>query len=260
MGRSSRIAALIMLLTSAPVSAQELAGPPSVLLPGSLSASIGTVGPLEPGNVLGTATVEQGIELWQHARLGLVAFVDGTVRGDTRQFAWNNTAPALAGIKFVASGHLGVLQLRTGLAGDVRAESRIVPTAAMTYWSGWQHPTAHMTLPGTTWVSSGIVTASEPHNWITSGHVEQGVTTWRTRSLALVPFTAATATIDSEGRTWNNHGFVDGGVKLVTRVSGASLEVGAAQRLDRAWQTRHMHAEPIVFVNLWVGWTTRIVR
>jgi hypothetical protein len=253
-------AALMLFMMSPLASAQDMTIPRSMLLPGSLNATVGGVGPLEPGNVLGTLTVEQGIELWRAGSVGLVAFVESTVRGDTRQFVWNNTAPALAGVKFVGTGDFGVLQLRLGLAGDVRTQSGLTPTASATYWLGWQHPTAHASFPGTTWASSGITTASEPHNWITSGHAEQGVTTWRTGGLTLAPFIGATATVDAEHRPWNNHGFVDSGVKLVTRVKGASVEVGVAQRLNREWQTRRTAAAPIVFINLWVGWATRLLR
>lgn len=250
-------AAVFVLTIVATASAQE--GPPrSIALPGSVNASFGTVGPLEPGNTLGNATFEQGVTVWRRGPLFVIGFVDVTVRADTRGYTWNNTAPYLAGGKLVLAGRGGVFQAVVGMAGDVRQGTigRASRAAHVNYWAGWQ-PLSAVALPGSVWATSGFVTASEPDNWITAAHVEQGVTVLRRGGSALVPFAGATVSADTEQRPWNNRGFVDAGLKVSTRVYGAAVDLGVAQRVTRAWQTGEVASAPVVFLNVWLGWMPR---
>jgi len=240
--------------------AQDLRAP--IALPGSMNASFGTAGPLEPNNTMGGATFEQGVTAWRRGPLFVVGFIDLTLRADTRGYAWNNNMPYLAGGKIMISGRGGVLQGVVGVAGDARATAfrRPVPAAHVSYWAGWQRSTSTVQIPGNAWATSGVLTATEPDNWITSAHLEQGVTAWRGRMFSLVPFAGATATVDTEHRPWNNRGFVDAGVKVSTRVHGVAVDIGAAQRMSRAWESGATASAPVVFVNLWVGWMPRVNR
>jgi hypothetical protein len=260
MRRTATIAVVAWVLAGHPVFAQDLS-PNSLLLPGSMNTSIAGVGPLEPGNAVATTTLEQGLGVWRRGSVLVLGVVDAGLQGDTQGFAWNNTAPVMLGGKVVAAGPYGVVQGVVGVAGDLRSSSQpAAPVAYGTYWASWHAPAARTSFPGRVWVTSGRVTPRERRNWITSAHVEQGVTMWRGRSAALAPFLGATAVLDTEGRAWNQHGFVDAGIKALTRVHGASIELGAAQRIDRSWTTGRTGARPFVFANVWVGWTAHVIR
>lgn len=256
MFRQVALMAVFVVTTVGSASAQEV--PRSIAFPGSVNASFGTVGPLEPGNTLGNATFEQGVSVWRRGALFVVGFVDLTVRADTSGYAWNNTMPYLAGGKLVVAGRSGVLQAVVGVAGDVRQGTviRASRAAHVNYWAGWQ-PSPNVALPGSVWATSGFATASEPDNWITAAHVEQGVTVLRRGHVAFVPFAGATASVDTEQRTWNNRGFVDAGLKVSSRVYGAAVDLGVAQRVTRAWQSGEIASAPVVFLNVWLGWMPR---
>lgn len=252
--------AVLVLSAASPVTAQD--APAAISLPGSVNASFGTVGALEPANFLGNARFEQGFTAWQRGPLFVVGFVDVTLRADTRGYAWNNTLPYRAGGKVVVAGSRGVLQAAIGVTGEARhgAVRGVSRTAQMSYWAAWERPAGHVQFPGSTWISSGYATVSEPDNWITTAHVEQGVTAWRHGPVAIVPFAGITVGADTEQRTWNNRGLVDAGLKVSTRFNGAAVDLGVAHRVTRAWQTGETAAAPVVFINVWLGWAPRIVR
>ena len=254
------LALSFVLVSIAAAHAQELRAP--IALPGSVNASFGTTGPIEPNNVIGAATFEQGVTAWRRGPLFVVGFVDLTLRADTLGYAWNNNLPYLAGGKVMLSGTRGVLQAVVGVAGDARATAtrRAVPAAHVSYWAGWRPATPSRDFPGSVWATSGIVTPSEPDNWITAAHAEQGFTAWRAQKFSLVPFAAGTVTVDTQRHAWNNRGFVDTGVKVSTRIHGVAVDVGAAQRVSRSWDSGATAAAPVVFVNLWVGWMPRVNR
>ena len=251
---------LALLVSFGTSSAQDLRS--QIALPGSINASLGTAGPVEPGNGIGSATFEQGVTVWRRGSVFVVGFVDVTVRADTHGYTWNNTIPYLAGGKVVISGAGGVLQAVVGMAGDTRqgATTRVRRAALLSYWAGWPRSPVDRQFPGSVWATSGLVTASEPGNWITAAHFEQGVSAWRGRGLSLVPFAATTLSMDTEHRAWNNRGFVDAGLKVSTHVNAASIDFGVAQRVTRAWHSGATAAAPVVFVNLWVGWMPRVKR
>src|SRR5215203_4120791 len=109
---------LLSFLSVEIASAQDQRSP--ITLPGSLNASFGTTGPLEPGNTIGSATVEQGFTAWRRGPVFVVGFVDVTLRTDTRGYTWNNTMPYVAGGKVVIAGAGGVFNAAVGLSGDRR--------------------------------------------------------------------------------------------------------------------------------------------
>jgi len=254
-------ATLLILLAASAVGAQQTGAPKQLLLPGSINATAGSVGALEPGNEIGSATIEQGVAPWQRGAISLVGFVDLTLRADSQGYVWNNTTPYVAGVKLVAAGSFGVLQAAAGVAGDLHSsyQGDVTRATYLSYWTAWQRA-VNSRFPGNVWATSGTVTPREPGNWITAAHVEQGVTAWRHRAVAVVPFAGVTGGTDTEGYSWNNRGLLDGGVKVVTSIKGTVVHVGVAQRVDRAWNGGPTRSAPVWFVNLWTGWTPRVLR
>lgn len=254
------VALSLVVLSFGRAEAQELRSP--IALPGSINASIGNPGPVEPNNTVGSVTFEQGVTAWRRGPLFVIGFVDLTVRGDTQDYAWNNTMPFRAGGKFMVAGANGVFQAVVGVAGEARQSASYRPTTAayVSYWAGWQRSRSRLQLPGSVWATSGLVTAAEPGNWITAGHLDQGVTAWRSGNVSLVPFVGTTLSVDTDHYAWNNRGSFDAGVKVSTRVRGTAIDVGVAQRVTREWETGVTDAAPVAFVNLWVGWMPRLNR
>ena len=253
---------LISFLALFPAMAGAQASVPgSIALPGSANASFGTVGPLEPGNVVGNAVVEQGITVWRHGPVFAVGFVDVTARADSKGYGWNNNSPYLVGGKVVVAGSAGVFQVVVGAAGDLRHDTTdVTPAGNVSYWAGWRRTAGELRLPGSVWAVSGVTAANEPDNWITSARVEQGVVAKRFGQVSLVPFAAAAAGFDTRNYVWNNRAFIDTGVKVTTRLRGAAVDVGVAQRMTREWQSGDSDAAPVVFLNVWLGWMPRINR
>jgi hypothetical protein len=251
-----------MAVLPASVALAQEAGPSVIVLPGSVNANFGSVGPLEPGNVVSSATFEQGVTMWRRGPLFAVAFVDVTVKADTQGYGWNNTMPYLGGAKMVLAGDHGVVQAVVGLAGDARRETPegVRPAAYVSYWAGWRQPAGNLSYPGSTWATTGVTTAAEPDNWITAAHVDQGVAVKRIGGAALVPFAAATAAFDTRNYVWNNRGSIDAGVKVATQLRGVALDLGIAQRLTHEWKSGKNDAGPVVFFNVWLGWMPRITR
>jgi hypothetical protein len=262
MRKSLVISLLGLMAVSVTATAQDLSAPKELLLPGSINGTFGTVGSLEPGNVLGAVVVEQGVRAWRRGPLSLVGFVDLTVRADTKGYSWNNTTPYVTGVKFVVAGSASVLQAAVGVAGDVRdAEiDGVMPAVYVTFWKGWQPPTRLRKAPGRLWATSGVSIPREKDNWITTAHVDQGITVWRAWGNAMVPFAAATGVVDTKGYNWNNRGFVDGGVKFARNIKDAVVDFGVAQRAVREWKSGATHVSPVVFVNFWMGWTPHVVH
>ena len=250
----------LVVLSCGFAQAQDLGA--SIALPGSINANFGNPGPVEPNNTVGSVTFEQGVTAWRRGPMFVVGFVDLTARADTQGYAWNNTMPFRAGGKFMVAGASTVFQAVIGVAGEARQNEKYRPTTAayLSLWSGWQRSRSKVQLPGSVWATSGLVAAAEPNNWITSGHVDQGVTVWRGKYLALVPFAGTTLSVDTKAYPWNNRGSLDGGVKVSTRVGGAAIDIGVAQRVSREWKTGTTAAAPVAFVNLWVGWMPRVTR
>lgn len=260
MPRRTVACAVVLVLTAiGSASGQDSLTSP-IVLPGSVNASFGTVGPLEPGNVLASATFEQGFTAWRRGPMFVVGFIDITLRADALGYGWNNTVPYLTGGKLVLAGARGVLQAVAGVAGDFRRghASDLTRAVYMSYWSAWRQPTSRVELPGTMWATSGLVTASEPGNWITAAHVDQGIAVWRRSSAAIMPFAGATLSTDTDAHSWNNRGLIDAGLKVSTRLRGAAMDVGVAHRVTRAWQNGETGSAPVAFVNVWLGWMPRV--
>lgn len=118
-----------VLVSFATAHAQEFRAP--IAIPGSVNASFGTTGPVEPNNVIGGATFEQGATAWRRGPLFVVGFVDVTLRADTRGYAWNNNLPYLAGGKLMISDLLLLYTLNHANAQSTVVRVRAAATAVV---------------------------------------------------------------------------------------------------------------------------------
>jgi hypothetical protein len=239
-----------------------------MLFPGTLSVSAGTIAPTEPGNVIGSAVIEQGFTMWNRGPVFVSGFVDVTKRYDSDGLAWNRATAALGGIKFVAvSRRMGILQIAGGVnsyaaPGGRRRESLAAYAA---YWTGWTgQASSHSALlpksyPGHAYASTGRVTAAEPGNWISQASVQQGVTITRPLGIAAIPFVGASINADSARYGWNNRSQAEVGFKLARSFApGAVIEGGVANRYERNRLAHTARNGAVVFVDIWMGWSPRV--
>ena len=237
-----------------------------LVFPGSLSASVGTIGPAEAGNVVSTVRTEQSVALW---RLG-AALIGGTVVAGTSTdldgYAWNRTQPYTVGAKVMTSTAFGVVHATVGVSGvRAAAGSGLAPALVMSYWNDWRPAAAPglrfgKSFPGHVSASSGLLTAAERGNWITNVSLEQGTTLWRTNAFDAIPYIGAGFAADTRGHQWNNRTLTDGGLKLRRAVFGGVADVRVAYRVDHNRQTNRVTAGPVVVTSFWLGWQPRYNR
>jgi hypothetical protein len=257
--------ALVWAIASGTAFAQSLG---VVQLPGSLNLTAGTLAPTEKDNVISSMTMEQGFTSYRRGLLFVVGFVNMTVRHDTDGMPWNRTDPATAGLKLVSVTKAGVAQAVLGINAYDRGDSiRASKAAYMTYWSGWRIDRASGdsailpdAYPGWVNASSGYVTSAEPTNFISALSVQQGATVLRLAGVSLTPFAGAAAGMDSKGNSWNNRVNAEAGMKISREILSGVVEIGMANRREHNRLTRETRVAPVVFVNLWIGWSPAIVR
>jgi len=259
-------AAVTGLAASAHASEQESTqGPVSTTLPGSVNFTSGTISPAEPGNRISSAVLDQGVTIWRRGSLFGVAYAAVTLRDDTAGLVWNHGTTLGAGARLVAVSGSQVLQASVGVAGEpaARGAVSVAPTltATLSYWAGWtgRHTTRPNT-PGSTWVASGILTPREPGNWITAGALDQGIQVWRYRSVNLIAFAGATASVDTLGHDWNNRMTGEAGFKIARPIRGGVVDLRLTDRHERRWQSRTNQSGPSISVNLWLGWNPNVFR
>jgi hypothetical protein len=253
-----------LLLASSTASAQQPDTP--LALPGSFWISIGDVGPAEPDNTIGQASLEQGITVWRSGSWFLVPFVGASVGTDSLGYEWNDRHPVTVAVRLQRRIGNGVAQAGGGVMFERDPESGEDrhPTAFAGYWTGWQMDRgAHLgrtpvAFPGSVNVSTGLLTGRDPDNWLTYAAVQQGVTAVRIKRVAVVPYGSLGVSLDSKGRPWENRARGDAGLKLAHAFTGGIVEAGIAQRVQRELKTGRQTSAPVVFVNLWVGWNPSV--
>ncbi len=236
------------------------------MMPGSISASVGTLAPSEPGNIITDAAVEQGATIWHSGPTFVVAFAHATLRADTLGYSWNNTVPAIAGVKLVRTAKSGVAQLVTGFSTDSRSNLQS-PIVYATYWTAWRGSRAKpgsgfapSSFPGSLSASSGIVTPRESDNWTTYASAEQGAVVFTAKRVSGIPFVRAINGIDTRHYGWNNRSSVEAGGKLAFAMAGGVIEAGASRRYEFNRVTNTSTTAPVFFVNLWFGWNPRLAN
>lgn len=259
------IAFAAALATCGPAAAQDL--PQTRLFPGSVSISSGALSPTEPGNVISTTTVDQGVSVWRSGSLFVLGFASVSQRNDTAGYTWNNNTPVTFGARVAKAWTSGVLQINAGVGIVANASTgpATAPIGYASYWAGWRNTRTHpgrfaLAFPGHVWASSGVMTPLEPHNWITNASAEEGVTVWRYREFDVVPFGAVTVARDSKGNVWNNKAVGDAGAKVQRFVPGGVIEAGVAARVESYPTTQITRIGPAAFVNFWLGWDPRRPR
>jgi hypothetical protein len=137
----------------------------------------------------------------------------------------------------------------------------------LSYWRGWRGDTLSGqsnglrpdAFPGSAYATSGYLTSREARNWITAASIEQGATVYSRARFALTPFVRAASGGDAEGRPWNNRSRLDTGVKISRGVAAGVIEAGVARRQSYDRVSHQWAPSTVAFVNLWMGWTPRVI-
>ena len=261
--------AVVLLALPGQVRGNEVPAPPSsIMFPGSLSISVAGGEPTEPGNVTSSTTAEQGITIARRGSVFIVGFANVSYRADSGGYDWNNTTPYRSGIKLVCVDAHGVFEASAGVMGEDHGPFAAPKTTAMlSYWRGWRgdalagpaggvRPDA---FPGSAYAVSGYLTSREARNWITAVSIEQGATVYSRARFAVTPFIRVSSGADEDGRAWNNRSRFDAGAKLSRTISGGVIEAGVARRQSYARRTGQVTPSTVAFVNLWMGWTPRVL-
>jgi hypothetical protein len=268
--RNLTLTAAFVLALPALAAANEPAVPASVLFPGSLNISAANGEPTEPGNVASSGTVSQGVSIARKGSTFVVGFVDVTMRADSTGYEWNNTRPYRSGVKLVHVDSHGVFEAAAGLMADGRESSKASThrTVSVSYWRGWRGDALGASsgglrpksFPGSAYAVSGYLTSREARNWITNVSVDQGATVFSHRDLSVGPFVRAAASVDAEGRPWNNRSRLDSGIKLTHRLLSGVVDGGVARRYTFSRSAGGpATTSTVVFVELWLGWTPRAI-
>lgn len=261
------IVPVILLAAPALAVAQEASSTPaSIAFPGSVNMTVGNVTPTEPGNVVSLTMLEQGVTVWRHGSTFVGGIAQLSVGHDTDHYAWNNRRPVTMGVRLSQVMSNSVLQLNVGesVVTDAATPTVIKPVAYASYWAGWRRATSGgrftpRALPGTFWLTSGVVSALEPNNWVTAASFEQGATVYEHGRTALIPYTRFTANADTRGFAWNNRTSVDAGVKVRRTVMGGVVDAGIAARRQYERVGGTSRTAGVAFVELWYGWNPRAI-
>jgi hypothetical protein len=261
------ILTLTILAASALAAAQDApATPASLAFPGSVNMTVGNVTPTEPGNVVSLTMLEQGVTVWRHGSTFISGVAQLSIGRDTANYEWNNRRPLTMGVRVSHVLSNSVLQVNFGesVVSDPAMPAIVRPVAYASYWAGWRHAVsggrfAPRALPGTFWLTSGVVSALEPHNWVTAASFEQGATVYERGRTALIPYTRFTANADTRGFAWNNRTSVDAGVKVRRTVMGGVVDAGIAARRQYERVGGTSRTAGVAFVELWYGWNPRAI-
>lgn len=258
---------LVLLIAPAVAVAQETPSTPSsVAFPGSVNMTVGNVTPTERGNVVSLTMLEQGVTVWRHKNTFVSGLAQLSVGRDSDHYAWNNRRPVTLGVRFSQVLSNSVLQLNVGesIVSDTTTSRVMKPVAYASYWAGWRHSLSGGTfrpraLPGTFWITSGVVSGLEPDNWVTSASFDQGAMVYEHGRTALIPYTRFTANADTRGSTWNNRTSVDAGLKVRRTVMGGVVDAGVAARRQYERLSGTSRTAGVAFVELWYGWNPRAI-
>src|SRR5690606_14339929 len=151
-------------------------------------------------------------------------------------YDWNDKHPVTVAVKLTRRTRNGVIHAGGGVRfeRDPETSRDRHPTAFAGYWAGWQMAgQAHaggwpFALPGSVNASTGLLTGRHPHNWMSYVTVQQGVTAYRLKGIAAVPYASLGVSFDTKGRPWENRARSDAGFKLVHAITGGVVEAGVA--------------------------------
>lgn len=262
MPRAARfLAAVLVAVAAGPAFAQS---PDPVSFPGSFWVNTGYPSPLEPGNLLTTSSIEQGLTLLHDGPHSLTPFAALTITHDQQGHDWNNKSVTQIGLRYARAFRNGVVQAGAGYAVERRFRTGSLaaqPVGFAGYWFGWNPALRDSgarrlwsSLPGTSWASVGTQAPAEGQNVIASLYVQQGITVARFGAAALIPFVEHSVTLDSRGRPWNNRLMHGEGLKIRAPLGRAVVEAAALYKHERRWLDDGSAGGLSASVNVWLGW------
>lgn len=258
---------LPVMLFAAPVlaSAQEAPSvPATIAFPGSVNVSVGNLAPSEQGNVVSLTMLEQGFTVWRHKGTFVSGIAQASIGRDSDGYAWNNRHPVTLGVRFSQVMSNSVLQVNVGesIVNGPSMPTTVKPIGYASYWAGWRHTVrggrfSPRALPGSVWATTGISSAMEPDNWVSTAAFDQGINVYEHGRTALIPYTRVTMSDDTRGFAWNNRTSVDAGLKVRRTVMGGVIDTGVAARRQYERVTGTSRTTPVAFIELWYGWNPR---
>jgi hypothetical protein len=190
---------------------------------GSMWVEVGTISPLEKGNVISSSGIHQGYDLYEKKSFSFTAFIAGGATFDTSHYVWNNQVSGSLGIQANAIVPHGVISVGGAYSVENRFlehETYASPGYFVQDWFGWQMSsndpqckrctgityTEHR-FPGSTWTSYGYTQPIERHNKILYGFVQQGVVVghfFKHPQYPIISFAELTAGHSSQPFDWDN--------------------------------------------------------
>ena len=258
---------VMLLAAPAAAAAQDAPSvPATIAFPGSVNMSIGNLAPTERGNIVSLTMLEQGVTVWRHKGTFVSGIAQASVGRDNEGYAWNNRRPVTFAVRFSQVMSNSVLQLNVGesVVSGPGTPTSVKPVAYAAYWAGWRHNLSGgrfspRALPGSVWATTGISSAMEPDNWVTSAAFDQGATVYQHGRTAIIPYTRFTISGDTRGYAWDNRTSADAGVKVRRTVMGGTIDAGVAARRQYERISGSTRTAAVAFLELWYGWNPRTV-
>jgi len=203
--------------------APTFAGQTNGNLTGSIWSEIGTISPVEKGNVIFATGVTEGFDFANKGIFIFTPFAAAQSSLDSYGYDWDNTIAASLGLKTSIRLSHGVLSASAGYGVEDRWKSGMFASSPEVYledWFGWQIPAKYKRFPGSTWTTFGMTSPIEKYNLILYGHLQQGVTVARLGKVAqrpIVIFGEGTLVKDTQRHDWDN---------LIRAGVGAEITVG----------------------------------
>jgi len=108
--------------------------------PGNSWGMIGTVSPVERGNIIATAYIQQGVVAGRVSGVAVVPFVEATVMRDTSGYDWNNRNVYGAGVKIMNPNPSCGCEFGVMYQNERRTQSGAGAdgiSVFMKFWFGW---------------------------------------------------------------------------------------------------------------------------
>jgi hypothetical protein len=279
-GRKNRIAGIagaiafgvLMLVGIKPVQAQQ--GPPyavkgsvldAIALPGQMWITAGSASPIEKGNLLTQAFIEQDASVfatWNNS-LWITPYVSAGLAFDAQGYSWNNKIDPAVGIKLNRSFRTGVISAGIAYTYENRFRNQegatFRPTAGVKDfvqdWFAWDVASQQKgRFPGETWAIVGHLSPVEHGNLIEEAYITQGYVVKRFRKSVVIPYGEVTVGHDSQGFDWENKVIPGGGVKVGVSKGEAYSEIGLGYLRETRVTTGETANGMKVFISTSYSW------
>jgi hypothetical protein len=223
---------------------------------GSMWSEIGTISPVEAGNIIFATGASQGFDYRNIGPFIFTPYVSAGSSLDSYGYDWNNTIAVTGGMKTSVRLSHGVLSANAAYGIEDRFKSGTLAAGPQFYledWFGWQLPAKYNRYPGSTWTTLGYTSPIEHGNLIVYGHIQQGVVVARLGKAkrSIVVFGEGTLVRDTQHRDWENLLRVGPGVQITV---GHGFSIGTSY-LDEHRSISGIHTGGVsVFVKLDTQW------